>query len=430
MSDTYGHNPQHDFGDVFGTRSSPLIPFWRLEGDALANEEFVRLVPDRQSKMGAAWNEQVNRFQEWEVTVKLRINGVSQLGADGLAFWYTRESSLKGTFFGFVEKFTGLGVVIDTYDNDDTGLHPLLVALLNDGTKEYTHSGHGGHGNSKETPNPVERKEMEIGYCQIHVRNLPEPSYMRISYEKKELKVETDLFGTGEYQLCLLAKNVELPSGYRFGFTAATGQLADNHDIYGFSVINLDSNAQAIDSQRIYSSQEKYMISEMLSRVHYESLTTSRALQILSTKQAAPGIVGAGVPSASQDLGTHFVRIEERLAGLENSLRALPSGTAAAGQQSAEVLAAEVRFKQIKSDLQELRTGVNGLSKDLMDLKNAQGAARPVPANLQFGNLQPPSGTSWLWTFLYIVMAAVMVGVCYIGILFIRIQREKSKKHF
>jgi len=59
MSDTYGQNPQHEFGAVWGQVLSPLIPYWTLEGDAFANQDFVRLVPDRQSKRGAMWNTEV-----------------------------------------------------------------------------------------------------------------------------------------------------------------------------------------------------------------------------------------------------------------------------------------------------------------------------------------------------------------------------------
>src|SRR4051812_15942571 len=59
MSDSYGQNPQHEFGAVWGPALSPLIPFWTLEGDAFANQEYVRLVPDRQSKRGGMWNTEV-----------------------------------------------------------------------------------------------------------------------------------------------------------------------------------------------------------------------------------------------------------------------------------------------------------------------------------------------------------------------------------
>jgi len=217
MSDTYGHNPQHEFGSVFGQQMTPLIPFWRLEGDAYANQDVVRLVPDRQSKRGGMWNSQANHFMNWEVTFSILIHGVSGLGADGMAFWYTKETSnLNGGFFGFGDQFTGLGIVIDTYDNDNTGLHPLLVAIVNDGTKKYTHQHHPeGEGGSV--------TNMEVGNCQMHVRNLGGTSFVRITYKNKQLKVEHQLFGQDQWAQCLTANNINLPPNYHFGFTAATG---------------------------------------------------------------------------------------------------------------------------------------------------------------------------------------------------------------
>ena len=72
MSDTYGQNPQHEFGAVWGQVLSPLIPYWTLEGDAFANQDFVRLVPDRQSKRGAMWNTEVRLIEPVTLTTGLK----------------------------------------------------------------------------------------------------------------------------------------------------------------------------------------------------------------------------------------------------------------------------------------------------------------------------------------------------------------------
>jgi len=99
LSDTYGQNPQHEFGSVVGVRSAPLLPFWQLTGDAFANHDLVRIVPDRQSKKGGLWNTEPNRFQNWEITYKIKIHGVSVLGADGIALWYVKEKGKTEQFF-------------------------------------------------------------------------------------------------------------------------------------------------------------------------------------------------------------------------------------------------------------------------------------------------------------------------------------------
>lgn len=77
---------------------------------------------------------------------------------------------MLGKFFGFVENFHGIGVVVDTYDNDGTGLkfefivntfslkmaslgqHPMINLLRNTGEKAYEHHHEGGqhHGGDME----------------------------------------------------------------------------------------------------------------------------------------------------------------------------------------------------------------------------------------------------------------------------------------
>lgn len=67
----------------------------------------------------------------WEVEFQFRISGVSRLGADGLAFWYTtKKPNSTGPLFGSEQLFDGLGVIVDTYDNDGKGVHPYVFGLM------------------------------------------------------------------------------------------------------------------------------------------------------------------------------------------------------------------------------------------------------------------------------------------------------------
>ena len=69
------------------------------------------------------WNSTFSPFfsLKWVQKIKFNVNGVGSVGADGFAFWLAREVNILGNFFGYQERFTGIGVVIDTYDNDGTG---------------------------------------------------------------------------------------------------------------------------------------------------------------------------------------------------------------------------------------------------------------------------------------------------------------------
>lgn len=43
----------------------------------------------------------------------------SVLGADGLAFWVTREPGSIGPVFGNIDRWDGLAIIFDTWDNDE-----------------------------------------------------------------------------------------------------------------------------------------------------------------------------------------------------------------------------------------------------------------------------------------------------------------------
>jgi len=74
---------------------------------------------------------------------------------------------------------------------------------------------------------------------------------IKVTYNLGVLTVETDLDGDGQNWAQCLSVNAQLPTGYYFGFSAETGQLADNHDLYGFNVRNLDQNARSLDNARV-----------------------------------------------------------------------------------------------------------------------------------------------------------------------------------
>ena len=54
---------------------------------------------------------------------------------------------------------------------------------------------------------------------------------MTLLVPAQTLSVELDTEGDGAWSRCFFTPDVYLPSGYHFGISAATGDLADNHDV-------------------------------------------------------------------------------------------------------------------------------------------------------------------------------------------------------
>ena len=55
------------------------------------------------------------------------------------ALWYTAQPGQLGTVFGSSDYWTGLGILFDSFDNDNQRNNPYVMAMINDGTRSYDH---------------------------------------------------------------------------------------------------------------------------------------------------------------------------------------------------------------------------------------------------------------------------------------------------
>lgn len=85
-------------------------------------------------------------------------------------------------------------------------------------------------------------------------RNKPFATRARIEYYQNVLTV---LFNNGmtanteEYEMCLRAENVILPKNGYFGVSAATGGLADDHDVFHFLTTSLHAPGTFTEAQQV-----------------------------------------------------------------------------------------------------------------------------------------------------------------------------------
>ncbi|XP_049459407.1 lectin, mannose-binding 2-like a isoform X1 [Epinephelus fuscoguttatus] len=214
---------------------------WELQGDAMVTTDQVRLTPDMQSRQGAVWSRIPCHLTDWEMQVHFKIHGQGKknLNGDGLAIWYTKERAQKGPVFGNVDNFTGLGVFVDTYPNEEKHLEaqkkrytprtqrifPFVLAMVGNGTISYDHERDG--------------RPTELGGCNAMVRNLKHDTFLFIRYVRRRLTVMIDIDGQHEWRDCLDIPGVRLPKGYYFGASAITGDLSDNHDIISLKLYQL-----------------------------------------------------------------------------------------------------------------------------------------------------------------------------------------------
>eukprot|EP00123_Amoebidium_parasiticum_P007917 comp18457_c0_seq1/m.19751 comp18457_c0_seq1/g.19751 ORF comp18457_c0_seq1/g.19751 comp18457_c0_seq1/m.19751 type:complete len:476 (-) comp18457_c0_seq1:88-1515(-) len=220
---------KHSLRGPFSLYQKNQLSFWRVGGSALVNENDVRVVPSAQNRRGYVWNVFPVNFTDWEVRAEFKIFGRSY-GADGMAFWYATGNLTEGTSFGGPSQWNGLGIFVDTFDNDQKGDNPQIVAVFNDGKHTYDHSKDG--------------ESQDLGRCKAEIRNTQVPVVLTVRYRQHRLEITYDVHGASGPVQCVAKDNVVLPGGGHFAVSAATGALADDHDLHKFEVWNLSPKAK------------------------------------------------------------------------------------------------------------------------------------------------------------------------------------------
>jgi mannose-binding lectin 1 len=199
------------------------VPFWEHSGSTIASNDQIRITPSLHSQKGRIWSKTNMSSDDWEIEVAVRINGRGRIGADGMAIWYTDKMGHQGSVFGSNDYWNGLGVFLDSFDNDNQQNNPYILIMTNDGSKSYDHHRDG--------------IDQQIGGCLRDFRNKPFAVHLKIEYYKKALTVYYHNGLNNDYQnyeICDRIENVILPKFGHFGVSAETGGLADDHDVLSF----------------------------------------------------------------------------------------------------------------------------------------------------------------------------------------------------
>ncbi|WVQ84880.1 hypothetical protein IAT38_007043 [Cryptococcus sp. DSM 104549] len=195
--------------------------WWDFGGDAIINtNKHVRVTQDRPSQKGWLWSRMPLSVSNWQIDVEFKVDGKAHnIFGDGMALWISTDRAKQGPVFGSVDYFNGLGVFFDTYANSKHGYSwPRVSAMLGDGKTAYDHD-HDNEGN-------------ELAGCSENFRRRNDvPTKARLTYIKgKMLQLKLQTKKVDQWTTCF-ETNVDLPDSPYIGFSAATGDVSDNHDI-------------------------------------------------------------------------------------------------------------------------------------------------------------------------------------------------------
>ncbi|XP_020627093.1 vesicular integral-membrane protein VIP36-like [Orbicella faveolata] len=221
--------------------AGPSIPYWDFRGSTFISSSYIRLTPDHQSKRGGLWNSVPCHVKDWEMLLHFKVHGVGDmLFGDGFSFWYTKERMQEGDVFGSKDYFYGLGIFFDTYSNhngEHQHEHPYISAMIGNGSVHYDHDRDG--------------TLSQVAGCSANFRGRGHDTYALIRYSgtQNRLTLFVDVDNKNEWTDCFDVSGVKLPTGLYFGASAATGQLADNHDIISMKFYETEIPVTATDDE-------------------------------------------------------------------------------------------------------------------------------------------------------------------------------------
>ncbi|KAL7010219.1 hypothetical protein EMMF5_000239 [Cystobasidiomycetes sp. EMM_F5] len=131
----------------------------------------------------------------FEVEFEFRIDGKSNnFYGDGMAMWLTTDRAEPGPVFGSKDRWNGLGIMFDTYANSRHSLDFRRTEVTTKGKLTYFKN-----------------------------------NFLELSIQHEEWDKWTS---------CFTIQNLTLPNNVYLGFTAHTGDVADEHDIISISAYN------------------------------------------------------------------------------------------------------------------------------------------------------------------------------------------------
>ena len=83
------------------------------------------------------------------------------------------ESPVTGHVYGAVDRWIGLGVFFDSFDNDNKHNNPYIMAMTNDGTKNFDHQNDGSTQQLAGCLRDFRNKPFPVRYMVLPLSRLP-----------------------------------------------------------------------------------------------------------------------------------------------------------------------------------------------------------------------------------------------------------------
>eukprot|EP00184_Porphyridium_aerugineum_P003092 CAMPEP_0184693524 /NCGR_PEP_ID=MMETSP0313-20130426/1718_1 /TAXON_ID=2792 /ORGANISM="Porphyridium aerugineum, Strain SAG 1380-2" /LENGTH=486 /DNA_ID=CAMNT_0027151615 /DNA_START=14 /DNA_END=1474 /DNA_ORIENTATION=+ len=227
-----GH-PMRKFRHPYDTSDSTTpIKHFRLVGDALVTTKEAKdalvltpALPNQQGLIVNDWRAAGTNDFDAMVDFEIIKGQNSSNSADGLAFWLLRDKPNQGPVYGIETSFSGLGIIIDTFSENNDRKHPYIYAWLNDGKVDWNTNG------------VVHGVELAPG-CNVNRVRFDRPTRLFIQLMHNTLKVAYSVGHFYAWKDCFTIENVNMPfrSGGVFALSASTKSYYAEHVITNLAI--------------------------------------------------------------------------------------------------------------------------------------------------------------------------------------------------
>jgi len=226
--------------------------WWDFGADAYVNtNKHIRLTQARTSQTGWLWSRLPLSATNYVIEVEFKISGdSSHLFGDGMAMWLTKQRAVEGPIYGHVDRFEGLGIIIDTYANSrHSYAFPRIIATIGDGVTNYDLANDGD--------------STHLAACSLSLRRTHVTTKLKLTYVKDEyLDLKVQYRAWDDWTPCFTLRNISIPMAPYIGFTALTGDVYDNHDIISVNTLSAflslpGRSRDKINPSNIYGNYQK-----------------------------------------------------------------------------------------------------------------------------------------------------------------------------
>ncbi|MCX7909570.1 MAG: hypothetical protein N2560_08660 [Ignavibacteria bacterium] len=291
--------------------------------------EFIRLTHSSNNQTGAVWTSHlVPVGQGFETTFKFRItNGVNPNhseehypGADGIAFVIQNTSpNALGTLgggLGYDGIANSLAIEFDTYSNDSTQIENFNDP--NDNHIAVLSNGRGTNSSKHKAPYLLAQTTSIIP-----INTDGTIYYGKVEYEKDKGRIKVWLDTSGNFLSPVLeVERIDLTNllsldqweGAYIGFTSATGNAYENHDLLAWSF--------CARSRKLYASMEEAQREKYMLTMSEKKNVIIKSDKVQEVYVECYNILGeiCFIKPITLSIGTNIIDIDEEIKGLNTGL--------------------------------------------------------------------------------------------------------------